>query len=65
MSTIVPLGVFHSVVEDNEVGSDVTRKNTLVIGNLWAANHDPTTWLDPEEFQHQVEVPQQFWQFSQ
>ena len=48
-----PFGALHSALDDLEVGWYVFRKNTVFIGNMWAANQDPTTWDDPEEFRPQ------------
>ena len=50
ISTIAPFGLFHSALEDTEIAGYTIPKDTLVIGNLYAVNNDPSVWDSPKEF---------------
>ncbi|KAF5343042.1 hypothetical protein D9758_011166 [Tetrapyrgos nigripes] len=47
---IVPLGVPRRVMKDDFYEGYFIPKGSLVIGNIWAMNHDPTIFLDHDEF---------------
>ena len=43
-------GVPHCATEDTTIQGFNIPKGTTIISNLWAVNHDPNLWKDPEEF---------------
>ena len=49
-STPMPLGLPHYTLRDCEFEGYTISKETLIIPNLWSANHDPNIWLDPDSF---------------
>jgi len=51
LSSVVVLGVFHRSVEDFTVNGLVIPKDTVIIPNIYGANHDPGVWgADADEF---------------
>ena len=50
ISTIAPFGLFRSALEDTEIAGYTIPKDTVVIGNLYAVNNDPSVWDSPKEF---------------
>jgi len=50
INPLTPLGVPHGCSEDTTLGGYFVPKGSLVISNLYAMNHDPTVWKDPESF---------------
>ncbi|CAG7721211.1 unnamed protein product [Allacma fusca] len=50
ISSIGPLSVFHRAMEDVEFKGYFIPKDTIVIGNLYAANWDKDIWGDPHVF---------------
>jgi len=49
-SSLVPLGVFHGVMEDAEFKGYIIPKDTIIIANQYSVMHDETIWGDPENF---------------
>ncbi|CAG7661537.1 unnamed protein product [Allacma fusca] len=49
-TTIIPLSIPHSALEDTEFQGFFINKDTMVIGNLYAAHNDPKVWTDPGSF---------------
>jgi len=49
-STITPLSLFHSAMEDTTFHGYFIPKGTQIIGNLHASHFNPMTWGDPENF---------------
>lgn len=49
-SSITPWGLFHSTLEEVELGGYRIPKDTLIIPNLHAVHHNPDIWGDPEKF---------------
>nr|QST15072.1 CYP370C3 protein [Diaphanosoma celebensis] len=49
-ATIVPLGVFHSTLEDTEFRGYIIPKGTIIFGNAYKIHHDPEHWEKPDEF---------------
>ena len=55
LASIVAVNPPHMFSEDTRLlGYDIP-KGTLIIANLWAVSHDPSTWSDPEKF-----IPERF-----
>ncbi|CAG7830843.1 unnamed protein product, partial [Allacma fusca] len=50
MSSIASFGIFHKTLEDVKFKGFFIPKNTLIIGNQYAANFDEATWGDPNVF---------------
>ncbi|KAM7301212.1 cytochrome P450 1A1 [Ixodes scapularis] len=46
----VPLGLPHNTTCDTEVGGKFVPKDTGILYNIYAINHDPNLWDDPEVF---------------
>ncbi|KAF5340288.1 hypothetical protein D9611_007844 [Ephemerocybe angulata] len=53
--TVVPLGVPHTVTEDEEYNGYFIPKDTMILPNSWAMMHDPNTFEKPFEF-----IPERF-----
>ena len=49
-SSILPMNVFHSCLEDVEFHGFRIPKDALIIFNLYGAHHDPDVWGDPGNF---------------
>lgn len=49
-STVVPLAIPHYTTEDSTVAGYCVPKGTTVLANLWAVNHDPDYFHQPEIF---------------
>lgn len=49
-STVIPLAIPHYTTEDSTVAGYRVPKGTTVLVNLWAANHDPKHFHQPEIF---------------
>jgi len=49
-SSIVPVGVSHTSLEDTKLGGYDIPKGTLVFANLYQVHHDPEVWGEPDEF---------------
>ncbi|KAG7099150.1 hypothetical protein E1B28_001021 [Marasmius oreades] len=47
---VVPLGLRHSVTQDDIYNGFRIPKGSTVIGNVWAMTHDPELYPDPERF---------------
>ncbi|KAF5342840.1 hypothetical protein D9758_013372 [Tetrapyrgos nigripes] len=47
---LVPLGVPRRVMKDDFYEGYFIPKGSLVLGNIWALNHDPTIFPDHDEF---------------
>ncbi|KAI0827125.1 CyP450 monooxygenase [Trametes gibbosa] len=47
---IVPLGIPHRLIEDDEYRGYHIPKGTLVIPNIWAYSHDAARYPDPDAF---------------
>ncbi|KAG0443136.1 hypothetical protein HPB47_015247 [Ixodes persulcatus] len=45
-----PLGLPHNTSCDTEVGGQFIPKDTGILYNIYAINHDPNLWDDPEAF---------------
>jgi len=50
ISTTAPFANFHETTTNVEFHGYWIPKGTVVIGNLYGANHDEKTWGDPENF---------------
>lgn len=50
ISSMVPVGVPHTALEDTNIAGYRIPKGTLVIGNLYGMHHDPNVWQSPHEF---------------
>jgi cytochrome P450 len=50
MSSLLPLGVFRSTLDNVELCSYNIPKNTMVLANFYGAHHDQDYWGDPEVF---------------
>lgn len=50
ISSVVPLGLPHQTTEDTSVGRYKIPKDTMVVVNLWAVNHDPRVFENPYIF---------------
>jgi len=49
-SSIVPQGVQHRAVKDQEFKGYMIPKDTVITPNLYHIHHDPLVWGDPETF---------------
>jgi len=49
-STVLPLALPHYTTEDSTVAGYRVPKGTTVLANLWAVNHDPDQFHQPEIF---------------
>ena len=49
-ATVTPLALPHYATEDSTVAGYYISKGTTVVVNLWAVNHDPKHFHDPEVF---------------
>ena len=49
-STVIPLAIPHYTTEDSTVAGYRVPKGTTVLANLWAVNHDPKHFHQPEIF---------------
>ncbi|CAG7830884.1 unnamed protein product [Allacma fusca] len=49
-TTVVPLSLPHRALEDTKFQGYLIKKDTMVMGNLYAAHNDPKVWTDPESF---------------
>ncbi|CCM04535.1 uncharacterized protein FIBRA_06716 [Fibroporia radiculosa] len=47
---VVPLGVPHRVVEDDEYNGLHIPKGSMVVSNIWGMTRDPEMYPDPERF---------------
>ncbi|PPQ78910.1 hypothetical protein CVT25_002370 [Psilocybe cyanescens] len=47
---VVPLGLFHRVMEDDIYGDYFIPKGTKIIANVWAIAHDEEMYPDPSRF---------------
>ncbi|KAF9479259.1 cytochrome P450 [Pholiota conissans] len=47
---VVPLGVAHAAMEDDVYKGYYIPKGATVISNIWAVNHDPVKYPNPEKF---------------
>jgi cytochrome P450 len=50
ISSIIPLGVGHSTMEDFTFHGYDIPKGTQILSNIFAVHHDPKIWGDPEIF---------------
>ncbi|CAN7982314.1 unnamed protein product, partial [Ixodes hexagonus] len=50
MYPIAPLGIPHNTSRDTEVGGHFIPKDTGLLYNIHAINHDPQLWEDPDVF---------------
>ena len=48
--TPIPLGLEHCMIEDDELHGYFIPKGTIVIPNIFAMNHDPEIFPDPDVF---------------
>ncbi|KAI0373553.1 CyP450 monooxygenase [Pilatotrama ljubarskyi] len=48
--SVVPLGVPHRSIQDDEYRGYFIPKGTLVVSNIWAYSRDPRHYSDPETF---------------
>jgi len=46
----MPMGVAHSVVQDDFYQGYFIPKGATIMSNIWAMAHDPTKYLDPDSF---------------
>ena len=49
-ATVIPLAIPHYATEDSTVAGYHVSKGTTVLVNLWAVNHDPKQFHQPEVF---------------
>lgn len=49
-STLIPMGVIHTALEDVEFHGYTIPKGTLLMPNLYCVMKDPKIWGDPETF---------------
>ena len=49
-SSLVPLALQHRAMEDTWLGKYFIPKDTLIVGNLFAAHTQEGTWKNPAEF---------------
>ena len=49
-ATVIPLALPHYATEDSTVAGFHISKGTIVVVNLWAVNHDPKHFHNPEVF---------------
>ncbi|KAJ3515017.1 hypothetical protein NLJ89_g2017 [Agrocybe chaxingu] len=47
----LPIGLMHTLAEDDVCGGYLIPKGTQVFPNIWAITHDPSTYKDPHTFQ--------------
>ncbi|OCH90228.1 CyP450 monooxygenase [Obba rivulosa] len=47
---VLPLGVAHATIEDDEYEGYLIPKGSIVMANSWAILHDPEEYPDPERF---------------
>lgn len=47
---VAPMGLPHKASRDSELGGIFIPKDTRLLYNIYAVNHDPELWTDPEEF---------------
>ncbi|CAA7263055.1 unnamed protein product [Cyclocybe aegerita] len=47
----LPIGLMHTLAEDDVCGGYFIPKGTQVFPNIWAITHDPNTYKDPHIFQ--------------
>ena len=50
ISTIVPFSLPHWTTEDTSVDGYTVPKETVILVNLWAVNHDPRHFQQPDRF---------------
>ncbi|KAI0767204.1 cytochrome P450 [Fomes fomentarius] len=48
--SVVPVGVPHCSIEDDEYRGYFIPKGSVVIANIWAISNDPKVYADPETF---------------
>ncbi|KAG7100011.1 hypothetical protein E1B28_001798 [Marasmius oreades] len=61
-SPVAPLGLFHSLAQDDIYDGYLIPKECQILANIWALTHDPETYPNPEVFdpeRHLGENPQQ------
>ena len=51
MSTIAPVGSFHTAMEDVKFHGYDIPKGSIVVANIHFIHHDKRVWGNPEEFQ--------------
>jgi len=49
-SSILPIGVSHTCMENTKLGGYDIPKGTIINSNLYHLHHDPEVWGDPEVF---------------
>ncbi|CAN7939638.1 unnamed protein product [Ixodes hexagonus] len=47
---VAPVGIPHKTTCDTEAGGKFVPKDTGLLYNIYAVNHDPTLWKDPDVF---------------
>ncbi|KAI0752762.1 CyP450 monooxygenase [Daedaleopsis nitida] len=47
---VLPLGVPHCTIEDDEFGGYFVPAGTVVMANVWSCMHDPSVYEDPKTF---------------
>ncbi|OCH88003.1 cytochrome P450 [Obba rivulosa] len=47
---VVPLGVAHATIADDEYNGYLIPKGSIIMANSWAILHDPEQYPDPEKF---------------
>ncbi|XP_013400664.1 steroid 17-alpha-hydroxylase/17,20 lyase [Lingula anatina] len=47
---VVPMSLFHKVLQDTKLREYDLPKGTIVTPNIWGIHHDPANWDSPEEF---------------
>ena len=50
ISSVLPIALPHQTSEDTTLGEYKIPRDSLVVVNLWAVNHDPRTFENPHEF---------------
>lgn len=53
LSSVLPMGVWHSTLEDVEFHGFQIPKDTMIIPLQYAVHYDPIIWKDPMEFNPQ------------
>ncbi|KAI0770058.1 cytochrome P450 [Fomes fomentarius] len=48
--SVLPVGLSHSTIEDDELQGYFIPAGTMLIGNIWACMHDPDVYEDPTVF---------------